>query len=139
MNKYLIAFIMLIVFASTLAVAGNRSDGDWVKIASKRVSFKGETDTVTPTGKEKNISKIKIKCTQGTVKIKKIVAHMSDGSSEELKTKGTGVLTKGISSMPMGLPGKDLKLKKLELTYDTVGVRLVTKRANIEVWGKKKE
>jgi len=138
MNRYLIAFIMLIVFASTLAVAGNRSDGDWVKIASKKVSFKGETDTVTPTGKEKNISKIKIKCTQGTVKIKTIVAHMSDGSSEELKTKA-GVLTKGLSTMPMGLPGKDLKLKKLELTYDTVGVRLVTKRANIEVWGKKKE
>ncbi len=30
------------------------------------------------------------------------------------------------------------KVKKLELTYDTVGVRFVTRRAKIEVWGKRR-
>jgi hypothetical protein len=47
------------------------------------------------------------------------------------------MLTKGISTRPLSLPGKDLKLKKLELTYDSAGVQFVTKKAKIEVWGKK--
>ena len=87
---------------------------------------------------KKNIEKIRIKCTQGTVKLKKVHVEMSDGTKKEYDAKGVGVLTKGMTSLAWDLPGKKgkLKIKKIELEYDSVGNMLVTKKAVVEIQGK---
>ncbi|KGO81204.1 hypothetical protein Q763_08975 [Flavobacterium beibuense F44-8] len=121
-----------------LAVSPKILAQDWVTIAEKKVNFKAEKDVVTPRGNEKNIEKIRIKCTQGTVKLKKVYVEMSDGTKKEYDAKGVGVLTKGMTSLAWDLPGKkgELKIKKIELEYDSVGNMLVTKKAVVEIQGK---
>ncbi|MCH1926082.1 hypothetical protein L9G74_13945 [Shewanella sp. C32] len=122
------------------AVAG---DKDWEKIADKKVSFQAETDTVKPLSPfaDSHFSQLKIKCTQGTVNLKKIKVHMSDGNTKEFDSLGT--LTKGMSSRSLNLPDKDgAKLQKLELTYESMGsaalnVAGVTKHAEVEILAKK--
>ena len=141
MNNKIIFFTTLFVFAIAQA-SFSQSDndgGNWIKIAEKTVSFKSEKDEVTPSGKEKKVDKIKIKCTQGTLKLKKVNVEMSDGEKEEYDAKGVGVLSKGMSSFAFALPGKDNSLKKIGLEYETVGAMLITKKAKIEVVGRSVE
>lgn len=116
----------------------------WVLISDKVVNYKAETDTVEPLAyiSERNFSKIKIKVVQGTVNLKELVVTMSDGSTKELKSMGT--LTKGMSTRAWTLPGdENAKFKKLEMTYDSWGSNTLSavglsKKAKIEVWGKKR-
>ncbi|MFL9838147.1 hypothetical protein ABS768_11600 [Flavobacterium sp. ST-75] len=127
----------LIAICLLLAMSPKAMSQDWITIAEKKVNFKAEKDVVTPRGNEKNIEKIRIKCTQGTVKLK-VHVEMSDGTKKEYDAKGVGVLTKGMTSLAWDLPGKkgELKIKKIELEYDSVGNMLVTKKAVVEIQGK---
>ena len=130
--------IKLITICLFLAVSPKVMAQDWTTIAEKTVNFKAEKDVVTPRGNEKNIDKIRIKCTEGTVKLKKVHVEMSDGTKKDYDAKAVGVLTKGMTSLAWDLPGKsgELKIKKIELEYDSVGNMLVTKKAKVEVQGR---
>jgi len=90
-------------------------------------------------GKPQNLSKIKLTCIQGTVKLKRLRVTMSDGTKEEFEPKGTGVFSKGMSSFAFTLPGTDTRLKELEIDYDSAGNIAMSKKAKVEVWGKKRK
>ncbi|WP_462158948.1 hypothetical protein [Pseudoalteromonas sp. GB56] len=132
----------LLTFSGFTAYAG---DGEWEKIADKKVSFKSETDTVNPMSPfaDSHFSHIKIKCTNGTVNLKKITVYMSNG--EEREFDNLGILNKGMSSRSLNLPNKDgAKLDKIKLKYESVGstatrVAGVTEKAEVEILGKKAE
>lgn len=130
--------IKLITICLFLAVSPKALAQDWTTIAEKTVNFKAEKDVVTPRGNEKNIDKIRIKCTEGTVKLKKVHVEMSDGTKKDYDAKAVGVLTKGMTSLAWDLPGKsgELKIKKIELEYDSVGNMLITKKAKVEIQGR---
>lgn len=135
-------FSSLVLFFVPQALAQNSDD--WVMISDKVVNYKAETDTVEPLAfaSQRNFSKLKIKVVQGTVNLKSVVVTMSDGSSKELKSMGT--LTKGMSTRVWTLPGdKTAKFKKLDMVYDSWGSATLnavglSKKAKIEVWGKKR-
>jgi lipopolysaccharide export system protein LptA len=130
--------LTIILFLLAISSASFSQSGDnqkWIKIAGKTVSFKSDKDEVTPSGKERKVDKIKVKCTQGTLTLKKVRVKMSDGEEKEYDAKGIGVLSKGMSSFAFDLPGKDNTLQKIELEYETVGVMMVTKKAKIEILG----
>jgi len=143
MKSKILLTCLLILGVFTMSIAQGKSDsdnGNWVVIAKKDVAFKkGEYDKITPYGKERNVSKIKVKCTQGTLKLKKVHVEMEDGTKKEYDAKGIGVLNKGMTSFAFDLPGKDLKLKSIEIEYDAVGNMLLTKRAKVEILGKKRK
>ncbi|TMX38184.1 hypothetical protein [Vibrio sp. Hep-1b-8] len=136
----LLSSLIILIAPQTFA----QSSDDWVMISDKVVNYKSETDTVEPLAyvSQRNFSKLKIKVVQGTVNLKSIVVTMSDGSRKELQSMGT--LTKGMSTRVWTLPGgKDAKFKKLEMTYDSWGSTTLSavglsKKAKIEVWGKKR-
>ncbi len=135
---------LFFVTLSTTCLAA-KQDGDWTLIAEKVVNYKTETDVVKPTPylKARNFGQIKLKCTQGTVTLHKVTVTMSDGSTKDLSSMGT--LSSGMSTRAWILPGgEDVKLKKLEMTYDSWGSQTlnavgVGKKAKIEIWGKKRE
>jgi hypothetical protein len=130
--------LLSLLFVATIALSSfspSKDEGNWIKIAEKTVAFKADKDVVTPTGNEKKVDKIKIKCVQGTLKLKKVRVEMSDGQKKEYDAKGVGVLSNGMSSFAFSLPGKNNSLKKIELEYDSVGALLVTKKAKIEILG----
>ena len=130
-------FFIFLLSSSTSIFSQSTSDGNWIKIAEKTIAFKSDKDVVTPAGNEKKVDKIKIKCIQGTLKLKKVRVEMSDGERKEYDAKGVGVLSKGMSSFAFTLPGKNNTLKKIELEYDSVGALMVTKRAKVEILGRR--
>ncbi|EKO3805221.1 hypothetical protein [Vibrio harveyi] len=139
-----IAITLLIATTSFTAFAKDSNDG-WELIAEKTVNFQTETDTVEPNGlfQNRKFSKIKIKCTQGTMSIKNMKVTMTDGSEKKLKTM-VGTLTKGMSTRAWTLPGSEgAKFKRLEMEYKswgnmTLNAAGMSKKAKIEVWGKKR-
>lgn len=135
MKKLLLVSLLFCFVLSISSYAQSEKDG-WVKLASKTVGYKSDKDEVQLTGKDHRIDKIKLTCTQGTVKLKNIHIKMSDGDEKNFDPK-IGVLNSGMSTMTFDLPGKDSKLKEMYLEYDAVGNVLVTKKGKIEVWGKK--
>jgi hypothetical protein len=136
--KNKISFLtFLFVFAiSSASFSQSKDEGNWITIAEKIVGFKSDKDVITPSGNEKKVDKIKIKCVQGSLKLKKVRVEMSNGEKKEYDAKGVGVLSKGMSSFAFTLPGKNNTLKKIELEYDSVGALLVTKKAKVEILGR---
>ena len=130
----------MFIFLAALCLTAPVQAGDWITIAKKTVNYKADSDTVMLRGKERNITHIKLKCTQGSVKLHKVTINMTDGDSKVVDN--LGVLTKGISSRSISLPKGEGKPKSIDLEYDSVGsqaLRLagVSKKAKIEVLGKK--
>ncbi|MDG2642449.1 hypothetical protein P7M58_23220 [Vibrio parahaemolyticus] len=134
--------LLLCFFACTVAFQSNANEVEWIKIADKSVSFKSEVDTVSPLSPFSNskFSSIKIKCTQGTVNLKKIRVLMSDGQKKEFDN--LGMLTKGMVSRNLNLPGKgNVKLDKIDLEYESIGSATlkavgVAEKAKVEILGK---
>jgi len=136
----LIKLITLTTFLALTSMQSLASDDEWKSIAEKKVSYKSETDTVNPITSSR-YSHIKIKCTHGTVNLKKIKVIMNTG--EEKVFDNLGVLTKGMSSRSLSLPNKnDAKLDKIKLEYESVGSTAlsmagVTEKAEVEILAKK--
>ncbi len=99
-------FVMLLGF-SIKPMAQSKNDG-WIKIGEKFVSFKADKDNIILVGNERNVSKFKIKCIQGAVKIKKISVKMEGGEEKEYNPTA-GILNKGMSTRIFDLPGKSSK------------------------------
>ncbi|WP_163714407.1 DUF2541 domain-containing protein [Mangrovibacterium lignilyticum] len=136
--KNILLIVCLLAGLGMQSQAQSDKDG-WVLLTEKLVAYKAETDHVNMLGKKQNLSKIKLKCVQGTVKLKQIRVEMSDGTKKEYSPKGTGVFSKGMSSFAFELPGNDTKLKELAVEYDSVGNIALTKRAKVEIWGKERK
>jgi hypothetical protein len=130
-KKYILIVLMFLSFSLS------SQSNDWFTVAKKDVSYKSDKDVINLRGNEKEISQFKIKCTQGNLKIKDIVVYYKDKSKTNKKTKGTGLLTKGMSSFVFNIE-KGKIIDKIELSYEAIGNMLVTKRAKIELLGRKK-
>ncbi len=136
--KKIILLTSIILIGAFTQIHAQTEDG-WIVIAEKTASFKSDLDKISPKGNKQNVSKIKIKCTQGTLKLKHVNVTMSDGTKKSFNAKGIGVLNKGMTSFAFDLPGKDAKLTHIELEYDSAGNMLISKKAKVQVLGKKRK
>ena len=130
-----LSILLAVLFTGPTVYA---QDSDWKVLANKDVSYKAEKDRITLYGNERDVTKIKLTCRQGSLKIKETTLIYSDGSEDKHDPKGTGVLTKGTSTIPYKIP-KDKKLKQIEIAYEAYGNVLLTKRAKVEVLGLTKD
>ena len=130
MNYKLLLFVPIFLLSLVVTAQSN----DWKVLAKKDVAYKHEEDVISLRGAEKDIRKFKIRCTQGTLKFKKAVITYSDDSEVEKKPKGTGVISKGMSSLAFTVD-KNKTPTKITLTYEAVGNMVLTKRAKIELLG----
>ena len=136
--KKIILLASIILIGTFTQLHAQTEDG-WIVIAEKTASFKSDLDKISPMGEKRNVSKIKIKCIQGTLKLKHVHVTMTDGTKKSYDAKGIGVLNKGMSSFAFELPGKDTKLQHIELEYDSAGNILISKKAKVQVLGKKRK
>lgn len=128
-NSRILCFFVLL-FSSTILFSQNTN---WEVIAKKDVRFKkNESDQINLIGNERKIEKIKVKCVQGSLKFKSLTIIYKDETKQVLKSKGVGVLTKGMSSFAFKVDSAKTP-KKLELSYDAIGNTLVAKRAKVEI------
>ncbi len=130
--------VLLIVSLFFLSSLGNTSEGEWTVLAKKDVSYKADKDEITLIGNERKIDKVKISCTQGSLKLRSITIYYTDNTSKTQKAKGTGLISKGMSSFAFSLE-KNKTPKKIGFSYEAIGNMLLTKRAKIEVLGKRIE
>lgn len=107
---------------------------EWKVMAKKDVTYKHEDDKIMLRGEDKELSKFKIKCTQGILKFKLAIVLYKDGTAEEKRPKGTGVIKKGMSSFALSI-AKDKTPTKINLSYEAIGNVMLTKRAKIELLG----
>ena len=84
--------------------------------------------------KKKNIKIFKLKCTQGSLKIKRIVIYYDDNTEDKKTPQGTGLITKGMISFTFKT-NKNKIPNKIGLTYEAIGNMVITKRAKIELLG----
>lgn len=136
--KRVILFATIFLIGALTQVNAQSDDGNWIVIAEKTASFKSDLDKISPLGEKRNVSKIKVKCIQGTLKLQHVHVTMTDGTKKSYDAKGIGVLKKGMSSFAFDLPGKS-KLQHVELEYDSAGIMLVSKKAKVQLLGKKKK
>ena len=122
----------LLVFNSFLFIA-QENDG-WQVLAKKTVNYSADKDVINLTGKKRNLKKIKLKCNQGSLKIKNITFYYDSSEKTSHKPKGTGIISKGMSSLPISIT-KNKNIKKVEIQYEAYGNVLLTKRAKVEVLG----
>ncbi|WP_067144998.1 DUF2541 domain-containing protein [Pseudotamlana agarivorans] len=130
-------YLFLFFFVLSMTTQAQKDSDNWTKLAEKTVAFKSETDKIQLLGSNRTIDKVKIKCVQGTLQLKSVTIVMDNGKEKKYDAKGVGVLTKGMSSMAYAVPDKDDKVKRIEFEYDSKGAMIVTKKAKIEVLGKK--
>jgi hypothetical protein len=130
MKKYIILVISLFISLQMLG-----QEKEWKVLGKKDVAYKTEHDIINLRGSEKDISKFKIKCTQGSLKLKAVTIIYKDDTRDEKKPKGTGLLTKGMSSFVFSL-NKNKTPDKIELSYEALGNMVLTKRAKIEFLGR---
>ncbi len=128
--KVLLKMVLLIC----LSYQVNAQDNSWQVLASKDVSYKSEKDNIKLRGIEKDVTKLKIKCTQGSLKIRLVSIVYNDGTINSKKPKGTGLLTKDMSSFAFIIDKKKTP-ERIELEYEALGNMLLTKRAKIELLG----
>lgn len=127
---------LLFLVALLGSIVVNAQSG-WIKVGEKMVGFKSDTDKIALVGNERDINKVKIKCTQGTLQLKSVNIVMDNGKSKRYDAKAGGILTNGMSSSAYDVPDKNDKVKFVEFQYDTKGMVGVTKRSKIEILGKK--
>lgn len=130
MKNLILPFLLL--FNSFLFIAQGKDD--WQVLAKKTVSYKADKDVINLLGNKRNLKKIKLKCKQGSLKINNIIFYYDSSEKVAHKPKGTGILTKGTTSMPIKTT-KDKPIKKIEIQYEAYGNVLLTKRAKVEVLG----
>jgi hypothetical protein len=130
MKQHIILVISLFI---SLQMLGQQKE--WKVLGKKDVAYKTEQDIITLRGSEKDISKFKIKCTQGSLKLKGVTVVYKDNSRDEKRPKGTGLLTKGTSSFVFSLNTNKTPVK-IELSYEALGNMILTKRAKIEFLGR---
>jgi hypothetical protein len=107
--------LLLIASLFLISSLGETYEDNWIVIAKKDVSYKADKDEITLIGNERKIDKVKISCTQGSLKLKSITVYYTDNSSKTQKAKGTGLISKGMSSIAFSLE-KNKTPKKLDLT-----------------------
>ena len=128
--------IVLLVLMLVAIPEVSTQEGRWKKLADKIVAYRGETDRVTLKGNERTANWIRVKCTQGTVQIKEVTIKMEGGKSKTYNPS-TGLLTKGMTTVPFQVPGdRNEKVKSVVLKYDTKGSIVTNKRARVEIQGK---
>ncbi|WP_224483935.1 hypothetical protein [Robertkochia aurantiaca] len=130
-------FTAILLFFLFPLFAQQESDEEWILIASKTVSYTNEEDVITLNGAEKEISRIMLKCIQGSVSFRGFRAEMEDGGEKTYKTTGALIIPEGGSSMSYDLPGKRQKVKRIILDYDAGEKTPESRRAKIEIWGQK--
>lgn len=124
--------LVIILLIGSFQLIGQSKE--WKVMAKKDVTYKHEDDKIMLRGEDKELSKFKIKCTQGTLKFKLAIVFYKDGTTEEKRPKGTGVIKKGMSSFAFNI-AKDKTPTKINLSYEAIGNVLLTKRAKIELLG----
>lgn len=130
MKRIIFVCIVVIAFGTFNSFTSNQTS--WYFIGDKWAAFGPDRD-VLRVGGNNVYRQLKIKVTEGPVRIEDVDIYFENGKKANAQLKST--LKPGQESRVIELPGTARKLDRIEFLYSTVG--LVKGKAKIAVWGRK--
>lgn len=130
MKKNVSCFIFACValaLATTVAAAK-----DWDFLGERVVSYTVDHDVITVGGHEGSFRKIGFKVKGNDVRFRKIVIHYENSSTQEINQNF--YVGKGEQSPAFDLAGKQRKIDRIGIWYDTVGF---DGRATVRAFGQR--
>lgn len=139
MKTYIILLTAFLFVAPFITQAQNGTKrkatanaGTWVLLANKTVNFNTDSDYVYPSGNDW-YSKIYFKVTEAPIQINSVIVHFENGDPFTVSIRGK--IQEGGESRVIDLPAGQRKIKKIELSYETLGSN--RGRATIAVWARR--
>lgn len=133
----LCSFLLLAVLAISSAFVSAKSNkvkpGPWRYLGDKSVSFGVDRDVLRFTSWEDNVRQIKLKVTDGPLKMYSMTIHFDNGSTQNVELRND--FRQGSWSRVIDLDGGIRRLDKIEFVYETKG--FLNGRSRVAVWGKK--
>jgi len=105
----------------------------WVRMGSKKVSFKLDKDVIYVGGQEGCFDKLKVVVTGGSVNMHKMIVEYGNGSKDNIPMKHN--FRKGSDSRLIDLEGGKRYIKDITFWYDTKNRS--KNRATVHVFGHK--
>ncbi len=140
LKQSVVAWVLLIASSFSVAAA---NQVEWIRIDTVTLSPSSQKMRVTlnQVVSRREFSHIKLTCIQGDVDIKSLDLEMSSGEKRSYQT--FNILTQGVSTRPLALPGSRVsQLSRFNVSYTNWGAKTLgsfasDKTTKLEIWGQK--
>ena len=133
LTNFFIAILAFTLFAVFSSFKPNETKAEWKFIGDKNVRFGVDRDVIHCGVINDNFRQVKLKVTDGPIKIYDMKIHFDNGDVQDVSIRGQ--IRQGGESRVIDLTGGLRGLKKIEFTYETKGV--ARGRSRVAVWGRK--
>ena len=123
--------LMALSFLS-FTTPGSNPPGDWRFLADKKVGFGVDHDVINFGNWGDDVRQIKLKVTDGPLKMYKMVIHFDNGTTQNVPLRFN--FPAGSESRVIDLDGGLRHLSSIAFTYETKGFQ--KGKSRIAVWGK---
>jgi hypothetical protein len=127
----LIAAVFSLTTAFTSAPANNKAEAGWFFIADKNVGFGVDHDVINFGNWKDDVRKIKLKVTDGPLKMYKMKIHFDNGGVQEVELRNR--FAQGSESRVIDIDGGLRHLTQVEFWYETKG--FLRGKSRVAVWG----
>ncbi|WP_299436878.1 DUF2541 family protein [uncultured Aquimarina sp.] len=104
----------------------------WEHLGTRTVNYKVDRDVIKVTAKDGTFKKLKLKVTNGSLNMHRIVLQYGNGEKQVIKVKKN--FAKGGTTRVIDLKGNKRIIRDITFFYDTKN--LSRKRAKVHVFGK---
>ena len=133
LTKIFIAILAFTLFTVFSSFKPTETKAEWKFIGDKNVRFGVDHDVIHCGVINDNFRQIKLKVTDGPIKIYDMKVYFDNGDVQDVSIRGQ--IRQGGESRIIDLTGGLRGLKKIEFTYETKGV--AKGRSRVAVWGRK--
>lgn len=124
-------FTMATAFSPVKNFPG-KIQGDWFYLGDKSVGFSNDHDALNFGNWKDDVRQIKLKVTDGPLKMTRMLIHFDNGSTQEVALRFR--FAQGSESRVIDMDGGLRHLTKIEFWYETKG--FLRGKSRVAVWGR---
>ena len=132
LTKIFLCIIAVSLFSFTGVNKSNSDSGAWRFLGDKKVGFGVDHDVLHFSNWGDNVRQIKLKVTDGPLKMYDMKIHFDNGTVQDVSLKFR--FAPGAESRVIDLTGGLRRLSKIEFSYETKG--FLRGRASVSVYGR---
>lgn len=126
------ALVATVFCLTTAFTTTSKTDGDWFFLGDKKVSFGVDRDVIHFGNWKDDVRQIKIKVTDGPLKMYSMKVHFDNGSVQDIELRNR--FAQGSESRVIDLVGGLRHIDKIEFWYETKG--FLRGKSRVAVWGR---
>ena len=137
LTTFFYSALIVAVFSLTTAFTSDNTStknktGDWFYLGDKNVSFGSDHDVLHFGNWKDDVRQIKLKVTDGPLKMYKMIIHFDNGTKQNVELKNRFV--QGSESRVIDMDGGLRHFTKIEFWYETKGY--LRGKSRMAVWGR---